>query len=234
MNGPTAIDIPIDIDLTQRGQQSSERTAQEEREQTALGALYMTAAQIPDSPGEPSATIAEEEVDLDVKLMTVGPECDLVLWSEAAQVPQVSVADLVNQLAAGGMDHPMNGLLTNGSSLGFDPNTLSSIPPEHMQQLMQQAQALFNQGQGGGVQSPFGGVGQGFDSSNAYNEYGQDYADDDPNARGRWTADRGRGRGGRGRGRGRGEEGSYKSSKRRPCSFFAEGRRASISINSKP
>ncbi|KAF9224415.1 hypothetical protein BS17DRAFT_779754 [Gyrodon lividus] len=217
---PITIDIPMDIDLTQRGQQSSERITQEEREQTALGALYMNAAQIPDSPGEPSATTPEEEVDVDVKMMTVGSECDLVFWSEAAQTPQVSVADLVNQLTAGGMDHPMNGSSMNGSSLAFDPNVLSSIPPEQMQQLMQQAQALFNQGQSGGVQPPYGSVG--YNSSSTYPEYGQDYAGDD--AGGRWSADRGRGRGGRGRGRGRGEEGSYKSSKRRPCSFFAEGR----------
>ncbi|KIJ70622.1 hypothetical protein HYDPIDRAFT_122657 [Hydnomerulius pinastri MD-312] len=224
---PITIDIPIDIDLAQRGQSSSEKTAQEEREQTALGALYMTSAQIPESPGEPSATIPEEEVDMDVKLMTVGPESDHFFWSESGglQTPQVSVADLVNQLTAGGMDHVMDGP-SNGSglSLGFDPSILSSIPPEQMQQLMQQAQALFNnQGQTGGVQPPYGGTDQSW-NSNPYFDSGEEYAGDDAGARGRWSADRGRGRGGRGRGRGRGDEGSYRSSKRKPCSFFAEGR----------
>ncbi|KAF9242941.1 hypothetical protein BU15DRAFT_43603 [Melanogaster broomeanus] len=225
---PITIDIPIDIDLVQRGQQSSEKTTQEEREQTALGALYMSAAQIPDSPGEPSTTIAEEEVDVDVRMMTVGPECDQVFWSEAGQAPQVSVADLVNQLTAEGADHHMNGFSMSASSMGFDTSILSSIPPDQMQQLMQQAQALFNQGQTGDVQPPYGGVGANWNVSSSYPELGQDYGGDDASGRGRWTADRGRGRGGRGRGRGRGEEGSYKSSKRRPCSFFAEGRRASI------
>ena len=225
-----AIDIPIDIDLNQRGLQSAEKTAQEEREQTALGALYMSTAQIPDSPADPTATIPEEDVDASVMLMTVGPESDIVFWSGAPQSPQVSVADLVNQLAAGGIDHPMNG--SGGLPVGFDPNVLSSIPPEQMQQLMQQAQALLNPGQapgGNGQPSPFGGASQapGWNVPGQFQEFGQEFAGDDA----RWAADRGRGRGVRGRGgRGKGDEGSYRSSKRRPCSFFAEGRRASITF----
>lgn len=235
----TAIDIPIDIDLTQRGLQSVEKATQEEREQTALGALYMSVAQIPDSPAEPAATISEEDVDADVKMMTVGPESDIIFWSGGAQSPQVSVADLVNQLAAGGVDHPMNDS-TAGSGLlvGFDPNILSSIPPEQMQQLMQQAQALLNPGQassGGGQPPPFGSPSQapGWNAPGQFQEFGQEFAGDDAGARARWAADRGRGRGVRGRGgRGKGDEGSYRSSKRRPCSFFAEGRRASITLES--
>ncbi|KAI9572421.1 hypothetical protein HD554DRAFT_2185406 [Boletus coccyginus] len=235
---PITIDIPIDIDLAQRGLQSVEKTAQEEREQTALGALYMNAAQIPDSPAEPTTTIPEEDVDVSVKMMTVGPESDIVFWSGAAQSPQVSVADLVNQLSAGGIDHPMNGSTAGSGLVGFDPNMLSSIPAEQMQQLMQQAQALLNPGQapgGGGQPSPFGGASQapGWNAPGQFQEFGQEFAEDDPSARARWAADRGRGRGVRGRGgRGRGDtEGSYRSSKRRPCSFFAEGRRASIHIS---
>ena len=209
-----------------------EKTAQEEREQTALGALYMNASQIPDSPAEPAATIPEEDVDASVKMMTVGPESDIVFWSGAAQSPQVSVADLVNQLAAGGVDHPMNGSAAGVLPVSFDPNILSSIPPEQMQQLMQQAQALLNPGQasGGGGQ-PFGSVGQvpGWSTSGQFQEFGQEFAGDDATARARWAAERGRGRGVRGRGgRGKGDETSYRSSKRRPCSFFAEGRRALI------
>lgn len=203
-----------------------EKTTQEEREQTALGALYMNAAQIPDSPAEPAATIPEEDVDTSVKMMTVGPESDMVFWSGAAQTPQVSVADLVNQLAAGGVDHPMNGVGV-GLPVGFDPNILSSIPPEQMQQLMQQAQVLLNPGQasGGGVQAP------GWNAPGQFQEFGQEFGGDDASAQARWAADRGRGRGLRGRGgRGKGDEGSYRSSKRRPCSFFAEGRRASITF----
>jgi protein phosphatase 1 regulatory subunit 10 len=229
---PITIDIPIDIDLTQRGLQSVEKTAQEEREQTALGALYMNAVQIPDSPAEPAATIPEEDVDASVKLMTVGPESDIFFWSGAPESPQVSVADLVNQLAAGGVDHPMNGVTAgNGLLAGFDPNLLSSIPAEQMQQLMQQAQALLNPGQasgGSGQPSPFGGSqAPGWNAPGQFQEFEQEFAGDDVGARARWAADKGRGRGVRGRGgRGKGDEaqGSYRSSKRRPCSFFAEGR----------
>lgn len=213
-----------------------EKTAQEEREQTALGALYMNAAQIPDSPTEPATTIPEEDVDADVKMMTVGPESDTIFWSGVEQSPQASVADLVNQLA-GGMDHPMNDATVGGSlPMGFDPSILSSIPPEQMQQLMQQAQALLNPGQtgGNGQLPPFGGANQapGWNAPDQFpQEFGPEFAGDDAGARARWAADRGQGRGVRGRGgRGKGDEGSYRSSKRRPCSFFAEGRRASITF----
>jgi len=230
---PITMDIPIDIDLTPRGLQSVEKMAQEEREQTALGALYMNAAQIPDSPAEPTVTMSEEDVDASVKMMTVGAESDIVFWSGTVQTPQVSVADLVNQLAAGGVDHPMDGSTVGGDGgvpVGFDPNILSSIPPEQMQQLMQQAQALLNPGQapgGGGQLPPFGGASQALDWNvpGQFQELGQEFGGDDASVRARWAADRGRGRGMRGRGgRGRGDEGSYRSSKRRPCSFFAEGR----------
>ncbi|KAF8450984.1 hypothetical protein L210DRAFT_3470435 [Boletus edulis BED1] len=238
---PITIDIPIDIELMPRGLESVEKIAQAEREQTALGALYMNAAQIPDSPAELAATISEEDVDASVKMMTVGAESDIVFWSGIAQIPQVSVADLVNQLAAGGVDHPMDGSTVGGGGGGgvpvvFDPNILSSIPPEQMQQLMQQAQALLNPGQasgGGGQPPPFGGASQmpDWNVPGQFQELGQEFGEDDASVRARWAADRGRGRGMRGRGgRGRGDEGSYRSSKRRPCSFFAEGRRASITF----
>ncbi|KAG6329863.1 hypothetical protein ID866_9227 [Astraeus odoratus] len=140
---------PIHIEVTPRGQQSLEKSVQEEREQTALGALYMNASQIPDSPGEPSATFPED-VDIDVKVMTVGPECDHVFWSEAPPVQPASVADLVRQLSNGGIDQVM-GQPPNGSTmpLGFDPSILTTIQSEQMQQLMQHAQALFGEGQTG-------------------------------------------------------------------------------------
>ncbi|KAL4075571.1 hypothetical protein J3A83DRAFT_4356840 [Scleroderma citrinum] len=225
---PILIDIPIDIEVTQRGQQSLEKTIQEERERTALVALYQNVGQIPDSPGEPSGTILEEgAVDLDVKLMTVGPESDHLFWSEAPPVDQVSVADLVGQLTNGGVDQVMgqppnsNGSIV--SPLAFDPSILATIPPDQMQQLMQQAQALLGQGQTGVVQTAnFASPDQNWNSNANPNTYGsdfeRDYSADD------WSIDRGRGSRGRGRGRGRGEDGSYRNSKRRPCSFFAEGR----------
>lgn len=218
----TSIGLDIDPELSQRGQNSIEKITQEEREQAALGALYMLAAQIPDSAGEPSTSIGDDEIDVDVTAMTVGPECDSVFWREI-DVPQpspTSVADLVGQLS--GM--PSNSVI---QQLGFDPALLSSIPqlpiaPEQVQELMQQAHALLIQQQsGGGVPPAYGGADQ---TWNATAEYSQGYTNN--GVRGRWT-DRGQSRG-RGRGRGRGEEGgSYRTSKRKPCSFFAEGRRAS-------
>lgn len=220
------ITLEFDLEASQRGQNSAEKTTQEEREQTALGALYMSPAQIPDSPGEPTTTIGDDEIDVDVKNMTVGPECDNFFWSEA-DLPQpnaVSVADLVGQLS-GGFDSMSAPNSTGIQSFGFDPALLSQLPiaPEQVQELMQQAQALFNQHpSGAGVQAQFGGTDQNWNPNTATGDYGRGYADNG-SARGRWASDRGQFRG-RGRGRGRGEDGSYRSSKRKPCSFFAEGR----------
>ncbi|KAG2114708.1 uncharacterized protein F5147DRAFT_677688 [Suillus discolor] len=220
------ITLEFDLEASQRGQNSTEKTTQEEREQTALGALYMSSAQIPDSPGEPTTIISDDEIDVDVKAMTVGSECDNFFWREA-DLPQpnaASVADLVGQLS-GGFDS-MNAPSSAGiQSFGFDPALLSQLPiaPEQVQELMQQAQALFNQHPSGpGVQAQFGGQDQNWNSNAATGDYGRGYADNG-SARGRWASDRGQFRG-RGRGRGRGEDGSYRSSKRKPCSFFAEGR----------
>lgn len=227
----TFVGLDLDPELCQRGQNSTEKSTQEEREQTALGALYMSPAQIPDSAGEPSTSIGDEEIDMDVRAMTVGPECDSIFWREV-EVPQpgpTSVAELVGQLSGGfdAMNMPGN---TGVQSLGFDPALLASIPqlpiaPEQVQELMQQAHALLMQQQsGGGVPPAYGGADQTWTNA-AAPEYGRGYADN--GGRGRWIADRGQFRG-RGRGRGRGgEEGSYRNNKRKPCSFFAEGRRAS-------
>lgn len=220
------ITLEFDLEASQRGQNSAEKTTQEEREQTALGALYMSPAQIPDSPGEPTTTIGDDEIDVDVKVMTVGSECDNFFWREA-DLPQpnaASVADLVGQLS-GGFDSMSAPGSTGVQPFGFDPALLSQLPiaPEQVQELMQQAQALFNQHPSGtGIQSQFGGTDQNWNPNAATGDYGRGYADNG-SARGRWAADRGQFRG-RGRGRGRGEDGSYRSSKRKPCSFFAEGR----------
>ncbi|KAG1753275.1 hypothetical protein EDB19DRAFT_1668370 [Suillus lakei] len=220
------ISLEFDVEASQRGQNSAEKTTQEEREQTALGALYMSPAQIPDSPGEPTTIIGDEEIDVDVRTMTVGSECDNIFWREAdlLQPNAASVADLVGQLS-GGFDSMSAPNGTGIQSFGFDPALLSQLPiaPEQVQELMQQAQALFNQHpSGAGVQAQFGGTDQNWNLNAATGDYGRGYADNG-GTRGRWAADRGQFRG-RGRGRGRGEDGSYRSSKRKPCSFFAEGR----------
>lgn len=41
-----SIALEFDLEVSQRGQNSTEKTTQEERKQTALGALYMSSAQI--------------------------------------------------------------------------------------------------------------------------------------------------------------------------------------------
>jgi len=193
----------------------------------------MSQAQIPDSAGEPSTSIGDDEIDVGLRIMTVGPECDTVFWREA-DVPQpnlASVADLVGQLSGGFDSMGMPGTSGIQQPLTFDPALLSAIPqlpiaPEQVQELMQQAQALLSGG--GVVPPPAYGADQNWTNTNGA-EYGRGYSDNGAaaTAHGRWTtADRGQFRG-RGRGRGRGEDGSYRNSKRKPCSFFAEGRRAS-------
>lgn len=226
MRNVIAIEIPID--LRPRGEESEEKTTQEQREQTALGALY-TPAHIPDTPAEPSSVMSEEEVDKDVKTMTSGPEVDAIFWSggpapSASHFP--SVSDLVGQLAVGNMDPALGGASFNGQGLdlkavGLDANaTLSAVqalPQEQLQQLLRQltTPAMYGQAEYGGDQA--------WSASNQFSsEYGQGYQNDD-----HWAGGRGRGLG-RGRGRGgRVDDGGYRHNKRKPCSFFAAGRRAS-------
>ena len=74
------IDVPTDIGVPSKGRDSIERVKQEEREQTALGALYLTATDLPDSPAEPDFQIPEEQVDAEVKSMLAGP-ADEVFWT---------------------------------------------------------------------------------------------------------------------------------------------------------
>ncbi|KAF7799112.1 hypothetical protein EIP86_010342 [Pleurotus ostreatoroseus] len=138
---PLLIDVPTDIGVPSRGRDSIERVKQEEREQTALGALYLTPADLPDSPAEPDFQIPEEQVDAEIKSMLAGPDADEVFWTGDAPAalaveppPAVSVAELVGQLSAAGgsVDVPMGNtqLLTSLAQLGPD-----------IQQLVQQAQA---------------------------------------------------------------------------------------------
>jgi protein phosphatase 1 regulatory subunit 10 len=230
------IEQPEDFEFRKRGEGSEEKVTQEQREQTALTALYMSPAHIPDSPAEPSHVIAEEDVDKDVKAMTSGPEVDAVFWSGGPISPVshvASVADLVGQLAVGNMDPAMGGASFNGQGLdlkavGLDASaTLSAVqalPQEQLQQLLQQlsAPALYPPAS----QPAYNGADQAWPTPGFPTEYGQGFHDD----AGWPSSDAGRGRGngrGRGRGRGRGDDGGgYRHIKRKPCSFFAAGRRA--------
>lgn len=206
-----------------RGSESTEKLTQEQREQTALGAVYMTPNQIPESPAEPTEVLTEEEVDRDVTAMTTGPEVDAIFWSGEPAPVMASVADLVGQLAMGNMMDP--------SMIGTAPNTqgldlsaiVQNLPQEQLQQLLQQLSV---------PTGPFGQVPQ-YSGDESWSsvpgqglaEYGQTYHEDSDQMR--WSSEsRGRGARGRGRGRGgRGEDG-YRQIRRKPCSFFAAGRRA--------
>jgi protein phosphatase 1 regulatory subunit 10 len=52
--------LPDPESRSSRGSESTEKLMQEQREQTALGAVYMTPNQIPESPAEPSTVITEK------------------------------------------------------------------------------------------------------------------------------------------------------------------------------
>ncbi|KAF8966411.1 hypothetical protein BDZ97DRAFT_682188 [Flammula alnicola] len=139
-----------------RGSSSTEKVTQEEREQTALGAVYMSPNQIPDSPAEPTNLIPEEEVDKEVKTMSVGPEVDALFeWSagepSGGATTGSSVADLVGQLAMGSsvMDTSMTGVPPNTTPSALDLQGASAtlaavqnfLPQEQLQQLLQQLSA---------------------------------------------------------------------------------------------
>ena len=217
------VEMPPDPELRPaRGSESTEKLTQEKREQTALGAVYMTANQIPESPAEPTTVITEEEVNRDVTTMTTGPEVDAIFWSGEPAPVMASVADLVGQLAMGNMMDP--------SMISTAPNTqglaltavVQNLPQEQLQQLLQQLSVPFGQ------VPQYGGDGSAESWSSAPSqslaEYGQTYHEESDHMQ--WSSgSRGRGRG-RGRERGgRGEDG-YRHIKRKPCSFFAAGRRA--------
>ncbi|KAF4615967.1 hypothetical protein D9613_011490 [Agrocybe pediades] len=205
------------------GGNSQEKTTQEEREQTALGAVYMSLNQIPESPAEPNTIIPEEEVDKNVTLMAVGPENEPVFGQDGMPGPVASVADLVGQL--GSLDGQPSGISLDaaasvvGVGAGVDLNAslaaVQSLPQEQLQMLLQQLQLP-----GGGI--PFGGVATTPYGNPAdavwpnHQQYGTDYGYQEDQQQQqqqhpRWSDGlRGRGRGiggGRGRGRGRGDEG---------------------------
>ncbi|KDR74518.1 hypothetical protein GALMADRAFT_157714 [Galerina marginata CBS 339.88] len=235
---PILVEMPTELEnstRTTRGANSEEKVTQEEREQTALGALYMSPNQIPESPAEPTTVISEEEADKNVKQMQVGAETDAIFWSTepVAAVPS-SVADLVSQLAMSGSAMMVDPTL--GGGVGGTPGLdIGGIPQDQLQQLLNALASPYAAGEGGwsGVAgTSFGaeyGQGQGQPASGAgAGGYPAD-ADDANTHHPRWDGtSRGRGRGGRGsRGRGRGDEGGFRPYiKRKPCSFFALGRRA--------
>ncbi|KAG6918492.1 hypothetical protein DXG01_013852 [Tephrocybe rancida] len=150
---PMLIDNPVVIEEERsRGAGSEEKVIQEKREQTALGALYMSLAHIPDSPAEPPHVISEEETERDMATMTAGTDVDAVFWSSGPVSPVAqSVADLVGQLATGATDPALSGAQFNGQGLdlaavGLDATStlaaVQALPQEQIQRLLQQLQPL--------------------------------------------------------------------------------------------
>lgn len=244
------IEVPEDITgaVRPRGEGSQQKEIQEEREKNTLGALYISAAQIPDSPAEPSGQIMIEQVDLEVKSMRAGVEIQ-PFFQQA-----MSVSDLVGQLrstdvmATGPGEHlGMNGTgvsdMTMGDTtaqaaasalqsidlrkLGLDPGALSLLAQQLATQyglnpsdpsVQNQQNWNFGNSQNASASS----------SGGSYNDYGYDERghdrDREHDERGR-NHERGSWRGGRGRGTGgpRGRGGEFKG-RRKPCTFFAQGR----------
>lgn len=237
--------------MRSRGEASQERLDQEEREKTALGALYMSAAQIPDSPAEYPVVIPDDQVDSAVRHMITGPDVDSIFWSGPPPSEASAAAfhsDQYSGLDGTGMEED-----PNKTPPSMDPNILSAMSaglgnmtPEQLTQLLatlasqngmygQQPQQPGGHGQ---QAPPYGSAGNGVGQQDwnmgnqqwgDYGSYQQEEGGDmnqqhQSPQRGGW--DRG---GFRGRGRGRGRGGSvgdaYKDGrKRKPCTFFAQGR----------
>ncbi|KAG6878343.1 hypothetical protein C0993_008101 [Termitomyces sp. T159_Od127] len=152
---PILIDNPVVEEDRPRGSGSQEKEVQEKREQTTLGALYISPAHIPDSPAEPPHVISEEETERNMVAMTSGPEVDAVFWSSGPVSPVAqSVAELVGQLASGGSDPALSGAQFNGQGLdlaavGLDATStlaaVQALPQEQIQRLLQQLQPLQQQ-----------------------------------------------------------------------------------------
>ncbi|GJE84818.1 hypothetical protein PsYK624_008940 [Phanerochaete sordida] len=238
---PLIIEIPPEIEISERGKDSIEKIVQDEREQNALGALYMADNQIPESAGEPAFLLPDDQVDIQAKPMLVGEDVEALFWSGAPAPAAMasSVAELVGQLTAGSVPDVV--MADAAAPPAFDPNVLANIRPEQLQQLVQQAQAL----QGVAPPYPPGPPGpppptgprmNGEQEWNAppFQDYDRAYEDKDrPWGREDGWADhgaRGRGRGkgrGEGFGRGGGGGGGFRGRKR-PCTFFQQGRQVAL------
>ncbi|EKM59537.1 uncharacterized protein PHACADRAFT_191906 [Phanerochaete carnosa HHB-10118-sp] len=139
---PLIIEIPPEIEVPERGKDSIEKVAQDEREQNALGALYITEAQIPETAGEPTSALPDDQIDTQAKPMLVGQDMEALFWSGVPPPAAMasSVAELVGQLTAGGLPDVI--MSDANPPPAFDPSVLANIRPEALQQLVQQAQAL--------------------------------------------------------------------------------------------
>lgn len=229
---PLLVEIPEDVESRPRGENSEEKVTQEQREQTALNALYMTPAQIPDTPAEASYTLTEVDVDKDVQHMILGPEVDSIFWSDPPpQPPPNQIQPIPTPTPTMGMPPSVSDLISQLGSTPVESSaalaTLQALPPEQIQSLLQEVSAM-TQGQlpqPQQQQPPFGHdpTWQPQNQNQFAFDYGS-YHDDNNVDRAGWG---GRGRGGAVRGGppggGRGG-GAFRQFRRKPCSFFQAGR----------
>ncbi|KZT38930.1 hypothetical protein SISSUDRAFT_1046253 [Sistotremastrum suecicum HHB10207 ss-3] len=230
---PLLLELPPDT-LIPRGEDSIEKTTQEEREKSALGALYMSSAQIPDSPFEPSV-LPPENPDAEAKPMLTGAEVDSLTGVSP------SVADLLGQISAS-LPAPMNDAPMSQAlpmeeqlpSVSLDTNLLAALQNIGPEQLKQLLVAQMPMPDAGFQNHNFPGTG---DPNWNYAQYGQVGTanptgfDGDERSRRQWDSveqnwggrGRGRGDGFRGRG-GRGGGGGFRSKQPKPCTFYQQGR----------
>jgi protein phosphatase 1 regulatory subunit 10 len=210
----------------------------------------MSAAQIPDSAVEPSQQIQEDQVDVNVRIMVTGSDVDSIFWTgpqpAAVNVEPVSVSQLVQQLGVASQN-PLDAQDPN-KTFPMEPSLLSTmasfgnVTPEHLTHILASIaghNGYLGQQQAGGGASSIPSYNAAGDQTWNMNQYGGgDYGYDESNGHDsrRFSSDtgwegRGRGSGRRGRGGGRGgvSEAYKDSRKRKPCTFFAQGRRASNS-----
>ncbi|RXW24227.1 hypothetical protein EST38_g1618 [Candolleomyces aberdarensis] len=180
--------LPLDPQNELRGSNSEEKNIQEQREQSSLGALYKS-SQIPESPGEPSSVLTEEETDQNVTRMILGEENDALFWHSAnaaelgnvlaaAQATQPAVQQLLETLAMNpAMQHALQVQQQQQAQPQLPDSTGFNNPM--VQQLIQQLQAAPSgpqYGQPGGYeeeQQAWGSTPNHFPT-----EYGHGYHDD--------------------------------------------------------
>ena len=211
----------------------------------------MSVVQIPDSPAEPPVVIPDDEVDSTVRPMLTGPDVDSIFWS--GPPPSEASAAAFHNDQYNGMDigedpnKPFSSIDPNmlptmsGGLVNMTPEQLTQLLATLASQNGMYTQQQQQPGAPGQQIPPYGNVGStsgqqdwnmGHQQWGEYGGYQQEDGGEvhqqqqQTSQRGGW--DRGGFRG-RGRGRGRGGgligDGFKDNRKRKPCTFFAQGRR---------
>jgi len=201
------VELPAS-DLEERGSRSAEKFAQDEREKSALGAVYMFPSQIPESPTEPHQQ-PPDDPDSECKLMIIGDEIDGLTNEQT-----VSSANLADLLAS--LPPQIPGLPFGTPSIPTTPTVNPQIMGSNDTALLSNfLQTMAQQGNIGAVMMQqalptsmdnSGWDGQQLHSMPANGSNSMQWEISDTG----WGAGRGRGGGFRG--------------KRRPCNYFAQGR----------